>query len=62
MRYNVLRERTSRLKGSGEEVAMMSESIDRLIAGFKDLWIAEGLEEGREKGHEQGLEEGLAEG
>lgn len=41
---------------------MMSESIDRLIAGFKDLWIAEGLEEGREKGHEQGLEEGLAEG
>lgn len=61
MRYNVLKERSSRLKGGGEEVVMMSESIDRLIAEFKDRWIAEGLEEGREEGRREGLEEGRSE-
>lgn len=62
MRYNVLRERSGRLKGGGEEVVMMSESIDRLIAEFKDRWIAEGLEEGREKGFELGVQEGIEKG
>lgn len=62
MRYNVLKERSGRLKGGGEEVAMMSESIDRLIAEFKDRWIAEGLEEGREKGFELGVQEGIEQG
>lgn len=62
MRYNVLKERSSRLKGDGEEGAMMSESVERLIAEFKDDLIAEGLEEGLQKGREEGIQEGIERG